>query len=1111
MIPIRARWTLPPVTVRSAAWPALGLLAVLALVTGCRRSAPSGGSSDAFALAMNVGKNYYDRGEAQRAIEPFRKAVELSPAQFDARLNLANAYLLAGDATNALRQAEQAVTLDPNSAAGHYVAGCAQARLRQFEPALKEFQVARDLEPTVGATTFQLARTHQELGHLDDAIALYQELTGFETNHPIAFYTLSQALIRAGRAAEANAAVERHREIIAGKPGATMDTAKMERCVHTQARAPFIAEQPGAQGVPVVFTDVTGSSLPDAGNYGGPIGFIDFNHDGRNSLFVGEGTNGFRLLENTAGRFQPRGPSWPGIPGAHYRRCLVADLQNDRFDDVLVVGDRGSHLFKFATNAQISDSSAFSRMKDVPAADGALLDLDFTGKLDLLAINTTNQTLRVMRNVGTLYFRDSTATSGVPASLTGVTRLAIDDWNNDDTLDVIAGRPGQPPALLLKQRGGPLVLTNSPADWPAGDVLALGDFNNDLRPDLVVAAPDHLAIVFNGVPGAARIPTGPAAITELFLIDYDNDGWLDILAAGHGLRAWRNLGQAGFRETTHDLGLDRITGTVEAVAAADIDIDGDTDLVLAMQGQGLKVLRNDGGNANLQVKVRLVGNRSNASGLGTRLDVSAGGLRFGRRVMSLPIEIGVGQHATLDSLNARWLNLNIPLVDAKVDPRATLPLLELSIMEGSCPYLYAWDGQRFRFVTDILGASPLGLRVSDTRFVEADPDEYVWLGNEASFPPRDGHHVLQITEELREVLYLDAAQLVAVDHPAGTEVHTTGKMVPGRPFPPHELIALRQPRPLHQATRSDGLDVTEALRETDGRHASPVRLRPAQLRGLAEPWSVTLDFGPLPVERPLVLALTGWIRFGGGMVNVAASHDPDLPFPFPSLEVETAGGEWKPVDVVVGTPAGKTKNIVIDLTGKLPPGSRRLRLATAYEIHWDRIALLERATDAEVKVTRLNPDVADLHWHGFGRIDDGPAYLPLTPSYERVSPNPLWRITPMGWCTRYGDTRELVERRDNALVLLNGGDELTLKFAANRLPPVPPGYERGFFLYSCGWDKDSDFHCELGWLVQPLPWHGLDDQLYGRQARPVIEGDAWIGKYNTRWVGLQTLQRPAKE
>jgi Tfp pilus assembly protein PilF len=1096
-----------PVRVGSRSLVLLTLLVapLLWLAVGCRPSATSGGGADEFARLMNVGKNYYDKGEAARAIGPFQKAVALNPGNLDGQLNLANALLLGGDATNALSHALEATKLDPNVAAAHYVAGCAHLRLRQFEPAVKALQIARDLDPKVGAVTFHLARAHRELGHLEEAIALLQELTSFETNHVAGLYLLSQSLIRAGRQAEASGVLERYTAAAGPRPGGS-DEAKLERCVYTQARAPFILEQPPVAGLKVAFADVTGTVLPNATNYHGPIAVIDYHHDGRNSLFVGEGRQGFRLLDNTGGRFAPRGSPLPGVAGATYRRCLVADLQNDRFEDVLVLGDPVSHAFKFATNAQVTDATAFAQLKNVAATDGVLLDLDFTGKLDLLAISPTNRTPRVLRNLG-LYFTDKTATSGVPASLTGATQIAIEDWNDDDLLDVFVARQSQPPQLLLKQRGGPLVAANSPTDWPAGGAIAVGDFNNDVRADLVIAAPDHVELVFHGLTNRARIPTGNATITELFPLDYDNDGWLDLIAVGDGLRAWRNAGAAGFPETTAALGLDKVAGAVESIAAADFDVDGDTDLAVAIAGQGLKVLQNDGGHANLQVKVRLVGNKSNFSGLGTRVEINSGGLRLGRRVASLPIEIGVGQHPQLESLNARWLNLSLNNVDVKVEPKSTLPLLELSIPDGSCPYLYAWDGQRFRFVTDLLGAAPLGLHVSDTHLVEADPDEYVWLGDEAAFPPRDGQYVLQITEELREVLYLDTAELVAVDYVPGTEVHTTGKMVPGRPFPPHELITLHQPHPLRHAVRSDGLDVTQSLQVTDGTHASPIRLRIPQLRGLAEPWNVTLDFGPLPVERPLVLALTGWIRFGGGMANVGASHNPDLPFPFPTLEVETAAREWKPVDVVVGTPAGKTKSIAVDLTGKLPAGSQRLRLATAYEIHWDRIALLEKVAEPTTRITRLLPATTDLHYRGYSEFEDLPWYLPLTPDYTRVSPNPKWRIVPTGWCTRYGDVRELVERRDNALVLVNGGDELTLSFAADRLPPKPAGAQRGFFLFSSGWDKDSDFHCEKGWQVEPLPWHGLDDQLYGQQPRPAFDNDGWIRRYNTRWVGPLALRR----
>jgi hypothetical protein len=63
-----------------------------------------------------------------------------------------------------------------------------------------------------------------------------------------------------------------------------------------------------------------------------------------------------------------------------------------------------------------------------------------------------------------------------------------------------------------------------------------------------------------------------------------------------------------------------------------------------------------------------------------------------------------------------------------------------------------------------------------------------------------------------------------------------------------------------------------------------------------------------------------------------------------------------------------------------------------------------------------------------------------------------------GWCTRYGSVDELVASRDNALVLVNGGDELTLEFAGAGVAGKPAGAVRDFFLLTSGWDKDADFH-----------------------------------------------------
>jgi hypothetical protein len=93
-----------------------------------------------------------------------------------------------------------------------------------------------------------------------------------------------------------------------------------------------------------------------------------------------------------------------------------------------------------------------------------------------------------------------------------------------------------------------------------------------------------------------------------------------------------------------------------------------------------------------------------------------------------------------------------------------------------------------------------------------------------------------------------------------------------------------------------------------------------------------------------------------------------------------------------------------------------------------------------------------------------------------------------------------VERRDDRLVVLGGGDEVALSFDVSELAPPPRGWMRELFLLSVGWDKDADPHCVAGLTVLPLPFHGMDDQRYGEEARPAHLPDGWIERYNTRRV-----------
>jgi Flp pilus assembly protein TadD len=1092
------------------------LLLLAFCLAGCeRRNQPAGAQnspSDQFLSLMNAGKNYLDQGDATNALAVYKKAGAIVPNDADVHLNLANSYLVGGVAEAAIQEADEVLKLEPNSAAAYFVKGAACLRLSNAGEAAKALENAKKIDPGETATLFQLGKARMSLQQWDEAIAAFQEGIRMDPKrlHSAAHYLLAQALLRAGRQEEAQKELQQHQTNLEGG-GTAVSDATFERSKYTQARVPFKLEQPDKEGIRIRFVDATKEALGDgAQKFSGPVGVINGNHKGWTSLFVHEKGQGFRVLWNTNGVFHPTETIYPAIPGANYSKMLVGDLQNDRFDDIVVIGDKGCHLFKFATNGVVMDVSALSRLGTVSAMDGTLMDLDFTGKLDLIAVRGNTNDVRVYRQFGPLLFSDITSTSGIPASLRNAQAVMMEDWNRDGIMDVIVSRKEGPPLLLEKQRGGPLV-PREPANWVAGAVFSVGDFDNDLRPDLAVVGDGKISICFNGGDSKEIAVSGSAGVRQLVAFDYDNDGWLDLWTVGEKIQVWRNLGLSGFQEQTSQLGLDTFDGgAVSEIQFADFDKDCDSDVMVALARGGLRYLRNEGGNANSQVKVQMIGNRSNASGIGCKIEIETGGLRLIRAVHRLPVEVGVGKYQKLDSFLVHWFNWPQGSAELGFNCKEPLFALELTIQEGSCPYLYAWDGKRFRFVTDILGAAPLGLPMAEGRYIAADPEEFVWIGNEQTFPARDGAYQLQITEELREVLYLDEAKLVMVDHEPGTEVHSTDKLLPGRPFPKGALMTLHHEHPLQRAELLDGREVTSALKSVDGGRVSPQKLRAPQLRGLAELHGLVLDFGPLDASKPLVLVMNGWLRFGGGMANIAASHDPSLPFPFPALEAEVTPGIWKAVDVTVGAPAGKTKTILVDLEGKLERGTRRLRLTGAFEIHWDRIALMEKKPNARTEITFITPSEADLHFRGFSPPQNLPPDWPLTPDYDTVSANSYWTITPGGWCTRYGDVSELIASRDEGLALLNGGDELTLKFATNSLPPKPAGTIREFFLYADGWDKDSDFHVATGTQVEPLPFHGMNDQLYGREKRPRFPSDALHHKYNTRWVEGRVLKQTAK-
>lgn len=1082
------------------------VIATAVVVLRSRRAAPV---TAEFAQLMNRGNGLLEKGDPAGATTLYQQALLLSPESIDVRLNLANAALLADRPADAVPFCRQVLELDRNNAASLYLLGCALLRQNQPEPATAAFQQSWSIDPGEPALDFQMGLAQRELGRFPDSIRLFESAVRASPEHPSAHYQLSQLYRRVGQTEDANRALARHQEIAARAPAQSATAASLERCKHTRPLAPFVLAQPDRAGLAVHFTEGTTTAFgATAADYRAPLTVVDYARDGRPSLFAHEKSGGFVLLDNRAARFAPLGRPLRASPDGGYRAALTGDLDNDGIDDVVVLGEKDSRVFKFYAQGRLRDATRAAGLEGVTATSGVLADLHFSGNLDLAVVRPSGAGLALYRNLGNLAFDPAWTDSGLPAEIPGATQILTADWNNESLPGVFVARAAAPAAHFEKKRSAPFSPGTATQAWPAGAVLATCDLDNDLRLEAVIATATSLEFVDREAPQQSSLPLAGFVVAGLSPVDFDNDGWLDLVANGpSGLRVWRNAGHAGFRDVTKELGLDA-TGPAEGCVAADFDNDGDTDFVTA-SATGVRLWRNDGGNQNRQLKLRLVGNRSSSSALGVRVELMAGDWRSSRIVRQQPLEIGVGRHQQLDALKIFWFDLSTSQVDVPVAPTPHV-VNEPTLPSGSCPYLYVWDGSGFRFVSDILGAAPLGLPMNEKLFVAADPEELLALGDTTTFPPKDGTYEVRLTEELREVLYLDEAHLIAIDHPAGTIVHPTSKMLPMPPFPQHELWTLRPLATPLVAVRSDGLDVTATLAQTDNQMVSPVQLRRPQLRGLAEPFAVTMDFGPIPTERALVLALTGWIRFGGGMANISGAIDPTLPFPFPGLEVELADGAWQKVDVVVGTPAGKTKTILVDLAGKLPAGARRLRLSTAFEIYWDAATLCEKTDSGASREHHVAPARTDLRWYGYSRFAALPPSIPLMPLYGDVSQVPPWSHTPSGWFTRYGEVGSLVAKRDDRLALLAAGDELALSFAAAALPPPAPGMTRDFFLHVVGWDKDADFHVEQGWRLEPLPFDGMNDQRYGTEPRPAHLDDSWIKEFNTRWVDLIVPQPTGK-
>jgi hypothetical protein len=393
-------------------------------------------------------------------------------------------------------------------------------------------------------------------------------------------------------------------------------------------------------------------------------------------------------------------------------------------------------------------------------------------------------------------------------------------------------------------------------------------------------------------------------------------------------------------------------------------------------------------------------------------------------------------------------------------------------LAGSCPMIFTWNGSRFQFITDVLGVAPLGASSGDGEFFPVDHQEYVSIPAEA-LQQRDGAYEVRATEELREVSYLDQIKLMALDHPAATEIVTNEKFK-APPFPDFRLFGVTRKIYPVAAHDSNGADVRAAVLQRDRVYPDSFR---RDLAGVAELHHLDLDFGDAARSNHAALILYGWVDWADGSTFLSASQaHRDLVFPY--LQVKDAAGNWKTVVEDMGMPSGKPKPMAVDLAGKFLSSSREVRIVTNLCVYWDEIYLVDDNAPPDVRMTRLPLDAADLHFRGFSKPLIHPQRKqPEQFDYSTVIFTSMWNPTP-GLYTRYGPVETLLAEPDDRMVVMGSGDEIRMRFRAAGLPPVPPGWKRDFLLLVDGWAKDADANTAFSQSVLPLPFHAMSRYPY---------------------------------
>jgi tetratricopeptide (TPR) repeat protein len=864
----------------------------------------------------------------------------------------------------------------------------------------------------------------------------------------------------------------------------------------------------------------------------------DYDGDGDIDLYVGsydQGTSSYKhyLFNNEMGRYKDVSAEAGINHTGEESSAAFADYDNDGFLDLYIIGKGGNLLYKNSGKGTFEDVTSKAKTGGKTGGNKALfLDLDHDGDLDLFEARSDLNLL--FRNNGDGTFEEQAEKMGLSGGGFNSRDAAFGDFDDDGDIDLFVVNENASNVLYSNQQQGVFndITEKSGLKSNGGSgAVAVGDYNNDGFSDIFITSVnggDHELFRNMGNGCFEREINSKEMFSAIrnvkgydaSFFDFDNDGILDLIIAGEstakdgrGLFLFHNEGNGKFSDVSGLL--PDVPKSGMQITVFDYDEDGDLDIAIAGLNGGVFLLRNDGGNINHYVRMKLVGLRAGSAknnhfGIGAKVEMRSGDLYQSLVVTEPDVHFGLGNRLKTDVIRITWTN-GVP--QNIFFPGTDQSLIEAQTLKGCCPFLYTWNGAEFVFAKDILWRSalgmPLGIMGGTTKYAFSDAsDDYIKIPGE-SLKPDNGKYLIQVTSELWETIYTDKIQLVAVDHPDSVDIFVPEQFSPP-PFPGLKISQVNEKHFPVSAKDSYGNDLLSFITEKDDKYIA--NFKSGKYQGVTEVHDLIIDPGEAGKTRDLFLFLNGWIFPTDASINVAISQSANFKVISPVIQVINKKGEWETVIDKLGFPMGKDKTVIVDLSGKFLSEDHRVRIRTNMEIYWDQVFFTNALSASPVISTILDPVSADLHYRGFSRsFRKGGRYGPHWFDYSDVDKNKKWRDLS-GNYTRYGDVLPLLTESDNKYIISNSGDETSIQFDAKGLPDLKKGWKRDFLIHSVGWVKDGDINTALGSTVLPLPFHRMTSY-------PPSEKDSYpkdpellkyLKEYNTRVVTSEDYRNALK-